>query len=223
MSDYLSESLAVRVERLERECARLSQSNSRWKKIAAAVFMGSVALLISGAEAGKVIEAERFVLNNGGHVRAVLETDKKFGPKLAFFDEDGQEAIILGFNGVAGPALFLESRKGSSTVVIAANNFGASHVDLSVDNGRMLSLLTTGGDDSSAQVIMGKKDGPGRLSLTENNTGAWIGFSPLENQVDQGLTVGVGEDGAMDFTLLDKNNKKRKASAVFSNPSRQRW
>lgn len=101
MNEPTIETLARRLDRVERENRRLKKAGVvALAVIAAVVLMGQV-------KAKKVVEAEKFVLrNNGGIIRAMLSVRENHNlANLAFFDEAGSIRIALGAGG-DGPSSF---------------------------------------------------------------------------------------------------------------------
>jgi hypothetical protein len=135
MTDFTLQSLAERLDRLERHNARLQRENRLLRgaavlavaALAAAVCVGQVAV-------PKQVEAQKFVLRDAdGKQRAVLAVARVWaqeGPSLKFYDAAGKERTILGVvdeaspTGVTGPVLYLLGQKGLPAIDLSVNPLG---------------------------------------------------------------------------------------------------
>jgi hypothetical protein len=96
------EELIQRVERLERR-------NRRWKLAALALLLGCLVLLLAGFDyaqpfLARSVEAQNFVLRDAdGRIRARMAISED-GPRLSFFDEQGNVVSSLPLKSEMRPA-----------------------------------------------------------------------------------------------------------------------
>jgi hypothetical protein len=115
MDKPLIETLAERVESLERE-------NRRLRRYATAALIGGAVLLVGGAQkadAPKTVEAERFVVRDkDGAVRVTMEALEDHHAGLFIKDVEGRTRIHLGSDGQRnGPAgLSFRTREGHNRI-----------------------------------------------------------------------------------------------------------
>src|SRR5947209_6814441 len=87
---------AERVDHLEQECGRLTRSKQLWKRLGGSFVAILATVLVLGADGGKVIEAERFILRGKDKQELIrLEEIPGQGPSLTFFDLKGKQRINL--------------------------------------------------------------------------------------------------------------------------------
>lgn len=102
------ETLARRLDRLERE-------HRRWKRVGSLFLVALAAVVLMGqaSPAGRVVEAERFVLRDGsGKVRATLATLDDNRVALFLYDQDERPRAGLGLRADGGVGLTLYDRAG---------------------------------------------------------------------------------------------------------------
>jgi hypothetical protein len=131
--------VVARLDRLEKDNSELRRQNRRLKCAGAGVLLlGAIALLAGAGQAGKTVEAERFVLRDGfGRQRAVLSLTKSADdPSVALmlFDTDERPRAGLGVN-KDGPGLYFTDPNGKHRAVLSRNNDGIG-LDLLDDRGR---------------------------------------------------------------------------------------
>jgi len=199
MDQSPSNTLAERVERLERE-------NRRLKRVGAALGIGAALFFAVGAGGAKVIDAERIVLSKDGTERAVLETDKEGSALLRFLDKKGNERLSLSV-GDFGPSLDMRSSNGEDEVKLAIAA-GAPQFHLS-SPGKMVALVTHGGKDGAAELVVYDDDivaGDGsaeRVALRAQGGTASLSFFPAKDKAAQSLSLGTNKDGSMNVLLED--------------------
>ena len=117
MENTKSDTLAERIERLERE-------NYRWKCGAGLALVASLVAIVGGAQRAneaKVVEAEQFIVRDReGKERVRLGLASNGDPALFIRGKDGQNRVILQSNDESVGGLYLSGRDGTLSVVLEA-------------------------------------------------------------------------------------------------------
>jgi hypothetical protein len=204
MDKSLIDVLAERVGRLERE-------NRRWKWIGGVALIGVLTLIAGGANQPGIVEAERIVLRDKvGKIRAVLEVKEDGTPRLALFDREANEGVELAVDSQVGSSLGLWCKQGASSIWALANNAGAAHVNLTVEDGQDLRLLSSGKDINLAELSLGPSAGPSQISLAcAKGRSAGIEFDAVNGKEAPRIEMGTLPDGSVGLTVTDKDERPR--------------
>jgi hypothetical protein len=185
MEELLIKGLTERVERLERECGRLTRANRRWKRLSSAVFAGALAFLSIGADQTKVVEAEQFVLKApDGTRRGTIEVDAHGSARVTLVGggHKGQSSLYAHQNGASGlqltdekgqlrlwanlqppdgnPALVLRDEGGQRKIVAEVLPGGANFVGLIGRDGNSKIILLSPEDSAPVLRIFGRDGKP---------------------------------------------------------------
>lgn len=202
MDKPMIDALAERVARLERENRRL-----RWGGLVA---FGCLTLVVifAGADAGKVIEAEKVILRDGkGQMRALFEVKPSGEPGLSLFDDKGKTGIDMGIDPQIGPRLSLDDAVGKTTLHLSVNKFGASHIWMEVEDGPLVTLLASA--DKVAELTLGTRADGERLAARVADHDGGISIMAGDKDLERSLSMGGNPDGTVDLNLSDKNQKNR--------------
>jgi hypothetical protein len=208
MDKPMIDSLSERVERLERE-------NRGLKRIGALALAGAVAILVAGADAGKLIEAERFVLKDkGGRKRAELSSDSDGSASLSLFDRSGKVRLRMAIDGAhdgspRGAALIsVCDNLGRDRIVTQVNEFGAPQLNFSDDEGK--DRLDVVLDDVQHFVMLDindRKDARRFCLVGGEDGGVSMHFEDTGPKAR--LSLYAGADGKAGVTILDGDEKDR--------------
>jgi hypothetical protein len=206
-----------RLERLERECHRLTHQARHWKLAGCVALIGAGVLAICGASQDKPVksvEAEHFVLrDNGGKRRAVLEVNANGHVVLSLSDKNEKPRATIVVANDGSPILSLQDEQGVVRVSLATSKeFGGSVVNLTDTNGKIrigMSVRDNGGvptldlrdKDANRRIILGvMPDGSGTLDFNGENE-------------SRRIRIGVGRD-LPNLLFLDKQENPRLGMVV---------
>ena len=138
----MNEMTNERLERLERECHRLSRQGRHWKLARCLALVGAGVLAICGANQEKPansVEAEHFVVrDSGGKRRAVLEVNANGMVVLSLADKDEKPRAVIALGNDGSPIVTLQDEQGVRRVSFATSKeFGGSIVNLMDKDGKI--------------------------------------------------------------------------------------
>ena len=235
MNEPTMETLAQRLDRVERENRRLKQAGVvALAVIAAVVLMGQA----TGSEVAKVIQAEKFVVRDAaGTVRATLGSDPIF-TELMLADDKGHKRFQLSVGSFGQFLSFLDSngqqRMKMSTLGVPGSPLGVVGISVFDPNNRLQILLgtSTAGKAQTGPILLfadqdekmrarlglsehgvpflqlSDKEGTTRavLSLTKNANPVL----ELRNKADRvNVRLGEGDDGIASLLFYDKHGQVR--------------
>ncbi len=185
MNELTMETLARRLDRVERENRRLKRAGVvALAVIAAVVLMGQAT-----GNVAKVVEAEKFVLRDAdGKGRARLESLPSGLVRLALLDKDENIQSVLGVGVVGTPSLVLAGRN-SKTILTTrflsvSGKGGKSRLTLAVLPSGAQSLVLTDNTARTRAELAIEVDGSPTFGLFDR-TGtarAILGSTSLENE-----------------------------------------
>ena len=153
-------------------------------------------------EAGKVIRASKFILEDEkGELRAVLGmTDD--GPRLGLYDEAGESGVEMAVL-KDGPKLALHDEKGQTRVELSIDDMAESALRMYDENGK-------------ARIwLVDFRDGPGLALCDENGPRAALALFKDQPQMSlygksgkPGAALAMGKDGS-ELTLYDEVGRTR--------------
>lgn len=190
MSEANMESLARRLERVERENRRLRRGAvAVVGVIVAAILMGQ------GGSKGRIIEAEGFhLMDAAGARRGGLFTSPDGAVGLALYGKDGKALAMLAVEADTSPSLWFTDKDGNTRVRLGIG---------SKENNAPFNLGAPGGKASVA--LFAKPDGTASLNLfdKEGKERATLGHTALEML----RTGAVEQTAASSLVLFDKEGK----------------
>jgi hypothetical protein len=175
-----------RLDRLERECHRLTRQARHWKLVGCMALIGVGVLAICGAnqdKPAKSVEAEHFVLrDNAGKRRGVLEVNGGGLVVLSLSDKDEKPRAFIALANDGSPILSLLDEQGRQRVSLnTSKDFGGSVVNLMDMDGKIrlgMAVRDDGGvptldlrdKDEKRRIILGMMpDGSGTLDFNGEN------------------------------------------------------
>ena len=205
MNEPTMETLARRLDRVERENRRMKQAGMvALAVIAAVVLMGQA----TTSKVAEVIEAEKFVLRDkSGKTRAFLGVGDEGTVVLDLNDQD--EKIVVNLAVTA---------KGDAVLSFVKND--EVHVGLTFNDATRLSSLILLDDDGkeSVMIVSGGVDNAPTLSLAYKNGGSGItlGFLPdvpslaiYDRKGKNRVKLSLGFDESPTVSIIDKDGKRR--------------
>ena len=227
MTDLTLESLADRVQRLERQNRRL---RIRWLLslfiiiggVASAMTMGALALgnsssALSAArgETRRAISAQQFALRDEkGYMQAELAAQAT-GPLLRMWDAKGHPRVILSVHQDTGPELHLSDAKGKARAGLSLGLDGQPRFELTDASGiTRVSLCEERHGHPSFTML----DAEGTLHLGWQPLHGMSGYQQAAFSVSgtkslSTALLGIRQDGRLGFDLLDSEGK-----TLFSAP-----
>ncbi len=199
MNEPTIETLARRVERVERENRYLRRSGVVALAVIAAV------VLMGQATRNKTVKAEKFVVvDSSGNSRAVLENVVGQGASLVFRGTDGMEQIALQSFGDAR-GFTLSDKTGADRIVLGVLASGATTLGMADQSGNGRAALTLEADGSIALALYDEnsKSHVKLLAGRDGNPGIVL------QDKDKGVCMMLllYSDGSPAMVLFDNNGK----------------
>jgi hypothetical protein len=148
--------VAERLRHLERRHARLRLAG------AATLLLAAAGLVMAQAfPAGRTVEAEAFVLRDGGGTtRAVWAPAPEGGAALTFFDQAGKPRAQVRVERDGAPGLLLFDQAGYGRAVLRADRDGAPELTLTDQTAKTRALLRVEGAGSPGLVLFDQTGKP---------------------------------------------------------------
>jgi hypothetical protein len=187
-----------RLDRLERECHRLTRQGRHRKLAGCLALIGAGILAIGGAnqdKPAKSIESEHFVLrDNGGKRRAVLEVNASGMVVLSLSDKDEKPRAVIALANDGSPILSLQDEQGVRRVSFATSKeFGGSVVNLMDKDGKIRLGMAVRDDGGMPTLDLRDKDANRRIILGVLRDGSGtLDFNGEKES--QRIRIGLGRD-----------------------------
>jgi hypothetical protein len=148
--------VAERLEQLERRHARLRRAG------VAALLLAAAGLVTAQAfPTGRTVEAEAFVLRDGGGAaRAVWAPVPEGGAALTFFDQAGKPRAQVRVERDGAPGLLLFDQTGYGRAILRADQDGAPELTLTDQTAKTRALLRVEGAGSPGLVLFDQTGKP---------------------------------------------------------------
>src|SRR4051794_30104213 len=133
MNPSTIESIAGRLDKLERDNQRLRESRGRWRAGGASLLAGVGMLTLAGAAARSwpTVEAREFVLRDDpGKARAALTIRPDGTPGLGLMDQDGRVRLSFDLGRDDAPGMNLYDRDGTLRAALAIRPDGTPGLGL---------------------------------------------------------------------------------------------
>ena len=160
------ESIAERLDRLERACRR-------WRAAGLCALTASAVFALAGARRDAVpeaVEARRFLIRDeDGRLRATLQLDAMGLPGLWLFDRRGQVKARLALSGGETPTLELHDKQGKGRVILGVSPTDQPGLALSGQDGKTgmhLSVFPGPPAGGTPILFFTGPDGKSRIDLT---------------------------------------------------------
>ena len=190
------------IEELSHRLGRLESQNRRLKQVGIALVCVSATLVMIGFNAAKrttQIEAERFVVKDkSGRVRAALSLDSG-NPKLALFDESGQEQIALRSTPEQASSLEFYNR-GHIKMVLESSSVGATNLHM-INSDHQLAAGLYAWPDGNAGLALNRGLAGARLTVKADGTSRF-GFADKRGH-DRGGWMLSHRDGVLPYDEED--------------------
>jgi hypothetical protein len=149
MNEPTMETLARRLDMVERENRRLKQAGMVAMAVIAAV------MLMGQAMQSKVVEAEQFVVRDAsGKVHAALGTVNKRAVSLALIDKNGNPRVVLGASSDGSPSLSFYDKGVNRRAVLGLRADDSPDLALLDKDGKLRARLSLNDEDSATLVFI---------------------------------------------------------------------